>query len=186
MSLTEIEILDPICIAEVAPLSVYVHFPWCVSKCPYCDFNSHAVRGAIPDREYVDALEKDLEIQLQSAPTGVSARTVSSIFLGGGTPSLFSPKSIEKVINILRANLSIAPDAEITMEANPATIERGSFIEYATAGINRVSLGAQSFSLSALKSLGRVHIPEDTYRAAEELHRAGIGNFNLDYPGKMY
>jgi len=180
MSLTEIEILDPICIAEVAPLSVYVHFPWCVSKCPYCDFNSHAVRGAIPDREYVDALEKDLEIQLQSAPTGVSARTVSSIFLGGGTPSLFSPKSIEKVINILRANLSIAPDAEITMEANPATIERGSFIEYATAGINRVSLGAQSFSLSALKSLGRVHIPEDTYRAAEELHRAGIGNFNLD------
>ncbi len=180
MSLIETEILDPVCISEATPLSVYVHFPWCVSKCPYCDFNSHAVRGALPDRAYVDALGQDLEIQLQSAPTGVSTRTVSSIFLGGGTPSLFSPKSIEKVLNILRANLNLATDIEITMEANPATIERGSFIEYAAAGINRVSLGAQSFSLSALKSLGRVHVPEDTRRAAEELHRAGIGNFNLD------
>lgn len=180
MSLIETEILDPVCIAEVTPLSVYVHFPWCISKCPYCDFNSHAVRGTLPDRAYVDALENDLEIQLQSAPTDVSVRTVSSIFLGGGTPSLFSPKSIEQVLNTLKKNLNLAADIEITMEANPATIERGSFIDYAAAGINRVSLGAQSFSLSALKSLGRVHVPEDTRRAAEELHRAGIGNFNLD------
>jgi putative oxygen-independent coproporphyrinogen III oxidase len=180
VQLAQTQLLDSVCIAEQTPLSVYVHFPWCVSKCPYCDFNSHTLRGALPDRAYVDSLRLDLENQLHAAPVDISGRAVSSIFLGGGTPSLFPPESLAAVIEMIREALPVENDAEITMEANPATIERGAFKDYAAVGVNRVSLGAQSFSLVALKTLGRIHSPQDTRRAAEELQRAGINNFNLD------
>ncbi len=162
------------------PLGVYVHFPWCVSKCPYCDFNSHALRGELPESGYVAALQRDIETHLNSAPTDFATREVVSVFLGGGTPSLFSPTAIGQVLDGLRTKLRLAADVEVTMEANPATIERGRFAEYRAAGVNRVSLGAQSFSLSALKALGRIHTPAETRLAAEELHAAGIDNFNID------
>ncbi|MEY3466059.1 MAG: hypothetical protein RL603_1658 [Pseudomonadota bacterium] len=168
---------------------VYVHFPWCVRKCPYCDFNSHAVRDeGIPETAYVDALLADLESQLD--PQGAllqsggahafASRRIASVFLGGGTPSLFSPAAIARVLEGLRARLSFEADVEVTLEANPGTIERGRFAEYAAAGVNRVSLGAQTFSAQALLALGRIHAAEDTQRAAEELHAAGLSNFNLD------
>jgi putative oxygen-independent coproporphyrinogen III oxidase len=161
------------------PLSVYVHFPWCVSKCPYCDFNSHALREVLPEDRYVEALIEDLHMQVPRVTRG-APRPVISVFMGGGTPSLFSPAAIARVIDALRASLPMAPDAEITLEANPATVERGRFAEYRAAGINRVSLGAQSFDAVALKALGRIHKVEDVHRAAEELHACGLANFNLD------
>ena len=172
------------------PLGVYVHFPWCVSKCPYCDFNSHAVKDAVPERQYLDALRRDLAHQLASpmaqdarlgaAPGAAAPRPVRSVFLGGGTPSLFSPQAIGEVLAMLRAALPFAPDAEITMEANPGTIERGRFAEYAAAGVNRVSLGAQSFDDAMLRRLGRIHAADETRAAAAELHAAGLADFNLD------
>jgi len=165
---------------ECVPLAVYVHFPWCVSKCPYCDFNSHTLRGELPELAYVEALERDLQAQLASAPVGVAEREVTSIFLGGGTPSLFSPQAIGRVLQSLRTHLRFAASVEITMEANPATIERGRFAEYAAAGVNRVSLGAQSFAADSLKALGRIHTPAETCLAADELHAVGLHNFNLD------
>jgi putative oxygen-independent coproporphyrinogen III oxidase len=158
------------------PLSLYLHFPWCVRKCPYCDFNSYALNGELAEAAYVDALRRDLE---QQAPQ-VQGREIISIFMGGGTPSLFSPDSIAAVLEAARANLTFAGDVEVTMEANPGTIERGRFAEYRAAGINRVSLGAQSFNAERLKILGRIHSPAETQRAAEELHSAGVANFNLD------
>ncbi|HXC60573.1 MAG TPA: radical SAM family heme chaperone HemW [Steroidobacteraceae bacterium] len=158
------------------PLSLYVHFPWCVSKCPYCDFNSHALRDALPEARYVEALLADLATQ---APR-VRGREIGSVFLGGGTPSLFSPDALAGLMRQLRTLLSFAPDVEVTLEANPATVERGRFAEYAAAGINRVSLGAQSFDGETLRVLGRIHKPQDVFRAAEELHAAGVSNFNLD------
>ncbi|MCE2873611.1 MAG: radical SAM family heme chaperone HemW, partial [Xanthomonadales bacterium] len=161
------------------PFGVYVHFPWCVSKCPYCDFNSHALKDAVPERQYLDALRRDLEHQLAS-PLAQDTRSVVSVFLGGGTPSLFSPQAIGEVLAMLRAALPFAPDVEITMEANPGTIERGRFTEYAAAGVNRVSLGAQSFDDAQLRKLGRIHAADETRIAAAELHAAGLANFNLD------
>jgi putative oxygen-independent coproporphyrinogen III oxidase len=157
-------------------LGVYVHFPWCVSKCPYCDFNSHALRDALPEEPYLDALQADLAVQ---APR-FSGRAVTSVFLGGGTPSLFSPPLIARVLGLLHQYLTMAPDAEVTLEANPATVERGRFAGYRDAGVTRVSLGAQSFDPVALSALGRIHVPADVARAAEELHAAGLSNFNLD------
>jgi putative oxygen-independent coproporphyrinogen III oxidase len=162
------------------PLSVYVHFPWCVSKCPYCDFNSHALREALPEDRYVDTLIEDLRVQAARANSQHAQRQVISVFMGGGTPSLFSPRAIARVIDALRATLPLSADAEITLEANPATVERGRFTEYRAAGINRVSLGAQSFDPRALKALGRIHRVEDVHRAAAELHGCGLTNFNLD------
>lgn len=162
------------------PFGVYVHFPWCVSKCPYCDFNSHALRGELPESAYVAALQRDIASHVSSSPIDLASREVVSVFLGGGTPSLFSPDAIGQVLDSLRKKLHLAADVEVTMEANPATIERGRFAEYKAAGINRVSLGAQSFSLSALKALGRIHTPDETRLAAEELHAAGVDNFNID------
>ena len=168
---------------------VYVHFPWCVRKCPYCDFNSHARPGDdVPEETYVAALLADLDAQLDpqaalltgGGEVAVASREVASIFLGGGTPSLFSPRAIARVLEGLRAKLRFAADIEITMEANPGTLERGRFADYAAAGVNRVSLGAQTFSSSALTTLGRIHSPADTQRAAEELHAVGLDNFNLD------
>jgi oxygen-independent coproporphyrinogen-3 oxidase len=158
------------------PLSLYVHFPWCVSKCPYCDFNSHAVKGSIPRDEYVEALLIDLE---QDLPL-VWGRPVHSVFFGGGTPSLFSASQIERVISGLRCLLQLSPDAEITLEANPGTTEHDSFAAYRDAGVNRVSLGAQSFSDEFLTRIGRIHGRVEVDRAVESVHSSGIENFNLD------
>ena len=160
----------------IPPLSLYLHFPWCVRKCPYCDFNSYTLHGELGEERYVKVLEQD--IQQQSVD--VTGREVTSIFLGGGTPSLFSPAAIARVLEAARKHLQLAPDVEVTMEANPGTIEHGRFAEYRAAGINRVSLGAQTFDPRRLEALGRIHSPEETRRAAEELHTAGIENFNLD------
>jgi oxygen-independent coproporphyrinogen-3 oxidase len=163
-------------VLSIPPLSLYVHFPWCVRKCPYCDFNSYTLHGELDERRYVDALESDLEAQ--AAETG--GREVVSIFFGGGTPSLFSPSSISRVIERARRHLRLAADAEVTMEANPGALERGRFAEYRAAGITRVSLGAQTFDERRLAVLGRIHSPDETRRAAAELHAAGLDNFNLD------
>jgi putative oxygen-independent coproporphyrinogen III oxidase len=176
------------------PLALYVHFPWCVSKCPYCDFNSHALRGALPEADYLQSLIEDLDRQLDPegpllggpSPGGPShgvalaGRPVVSVFMGGGTPSLFSPDAIGRLLEALRRRLPFAPDAEVTLEANPGTIERGRFAGYAAAGVTRVSLGAQSFDAARLATLGRIHSPGDTRAAAAELHAAGLDNFNLD------
>jgi putative oxygen-independent coproporphyrinogen III oxidase len=161
---------------SVPPLSLYVHFPWCVRKCPYCDFNSYTLHGEFDERRYVDALERDLEAQA----VDVRGREVVSIFFGGGTPSLFSPEAIGRVIAAARLHLTLAKDVEVTMEANPGAIERGKFGEYRAAGLTRVSLGAQSFDPLRLQALGRIHSPDETRRAASELHAAGLDNFNLD------
>lgn len=158
------------------PLSLYVHFPWCVRKCPYCDFSSYALREPLPESRYLDALEQDLAAQAPEA----AGRQIGSIFFGGGTPSLFAPATIGRLLERARAALRIEPDAEITLEANPGTVERGRFAEYAAVGVNRVSLGAQSFDAGQLAVLGRIHSPQETRLAAEELHAAGLGNFNLD------
>jgi len=158
------------------PLSLYLHFPWCVRKCPYCDFNSYTLNGQLQEAGYLEALERDLETQ---APE-VAGREVISVFMGGGTPSLFPPSAIDRVLAAARRHLTFASDVEVTMEANPGTIERGRFAEYRAAGVNRVSLGAQSFDTRTLQVLGRIHSPDETRRAAEELHAAGLTNFNLD------
>jgi putative oxygen-independent coproporphyrinogen III oxidase len=158
------------------PLSLYVHFPWCVRKCPYCDFNSYTLSGELGEAAYVQRLARDLAAQ---APA-VAGRAVRSVFFGGGTPSLFSPRAIGAVLEAAGRELILAPDAEITLEANPGTIERGAFAEYRAAGVTRVSVGAQSFDAQILTALGRIHSPQETRRAAEELHAAGLDNFNLD------
>jgi putative oxygen-independent coproporphyrinogen III oxidase len=158
------------------PLALYVHFPWCVRKCPYCDFNSYALQGELPQEPYLARLAQDLA---QQAPL-VAGREVESVFLGGGTPSLFPAEAIAQVLQTARGLLRFAADAEVTLEANPGTVERGAFAEYRAAGVNRVSLGAQSFAARTLVALGRIHSPAETCRAAEELHAAGLGNFNLD------
>ena len=157
-------------------LALYVHMPWCVRKCPYCDFNSHQLKSGQPDASYIDALIRDFDIE---APR-VKGRRIDSVFFGGGTPSLFQPEQFAGLIRALKQRIAFAPDAEITLEANPGTIERGRFAGYADAGINRVSLGAQSFDARALKVLGRIHSADDTHRAVEELKAAKLENFNLD------
>lgn len=162
------------------PLGVYLHFPWCVSKCPYCDFNSHALRGSLPEQAYVDALCADLRAQVERHAPFLQGRSVTSLFLGGGTPSLFSPSAIGRVLQAVRDELSVASTAEITLEANPGTIERGRFAEYAAVGVNRVSVGAQTFDAARLRLLGRVHSPTETASALAELHDAGLNNFNID------
>ena len=163
---------------ETPPLSLYLHFPWCVRKCPYCDFNSYTLSGALPEAAYLQALTRDLSEQ--AALPQVAGRSLTSIFMGGGTPSLFSPAAIGRVLEQARELIVFAPDIEITLEANPGTIERGRFAEYAAAGVNRVSLGAQSFGAQQLEVLGRIHSSAETVLAAEELHAAGLDNFNLD------
>ena len=168
------------------PLGLYLHFPWCVSKCPYCDFNSHALREDVPGRDvvpeaaYIESLQRDLAHQLETQAALIGDRRIDSIFMGGGTPSLFSPAAIGRLLEFVERSIGIAPQAEITLEANPGTIERGRFAEYASAGGNRVSLGAQSFDADALRELGRIHSPDETRVAAAELHAAGLTNFNLD------
>jgi oxygen-independent coproporphyrinogen-3 oxidase len=159
------------------PLALYVHLPWCVRKCPYCDFNSHALPAAgLPERAYLAALLDDLD----ASAAEVAGREVVSVFFGGGTPSLFSPASIGAVLDRLAARLAVAPGLEVTLEANPGTVEHGAFAGYRTAGVNRVSLGAQSFGDASLVALGRIHAAGETVAAVEEIHAAGIDNFNLD------
>lgn len=157
-------------------LAIYVHLPWCVRKCPYCDFNSHAAPERIPEQTYVTALLTDLDADLDLA----AGRSVTSVFLGGGTPSLFGTDAIARLLTGLSARLPFAADVEITMEANPGTVEHGRFEGYAAAGVNRVSLGAQSFDAARLKVLGRIHGPEEICIAVSELRAASITNFNLD------
>src|SRR5512146_111833 len=163
-------------VLEPPPLALYVHFPWCVRKCPYCDFNSYTLHGELEERRYVEALQRDLEGQAPEA----AGREVISVFLGGGTPSLFSPSAVALLLDCARRHLALAADAEVTLEANPGTIERGRFAEYRAAGVTRVSLGAQSFDDARLAALGRIHSAEETRRAAAELHAAGLDNFNID------
>jgi oxygen-independent coproporphyrinogen-3 oxidase len=158
------------------PLALYLHMPWCVRKCPYCDFNSHQLKSKHPDRAYIDALIDDFERELPL----VEGRSIETVFFGGGTPSLFAPEEIARLLQSLRQRIEFAANAEITLEANPGTIERGRFAGYRDAGINRVSLGAQTFSPRALERLGRIHSPDDTLRAVDELRTAELDNFNLD------
>ncbi len=158
------------------PLALYIHFPWCVQKCPYCDFNSHELKKGLDEKIYIDALISDLEQELPL----FWGRSISSIFMGGGTPSLFSPESIDRLLSALRARLTFTADIEITMEANPGTIELGKFREFSSAGINRLSIGVQSFNDEKLKILGRIHGRKEAIRAAELAHDANFSSFNLD------
>ena len=161
---------------SLPPLTLYIHFPWCVQKCPYCDFNSHELKTSLDETRYINALISDLEQELPL----FWGRSISSIFMGGGTPSLFSPESIDQLLSALRARISFAPDIEITMEANPGTIELGKFKEFSSAGINRLSIGIQSFSDDKLTSLGRIHGRKEAIRAAELAHDADFNSFNID------
>ena len=149
--------------AAQPPLSLYIHIPWCLKKCPYCDFNSHEKRGELPEAEYIDALVADLEASLPR----VWGRPVHTIFIGGGTPSLFAAGSIDRLLAAVRARLPVDPDAEITMEANPGTFEAARFAGYRAAGVNRLSIGVQSFDDAKLAALGRVHGADEARRALE-------------------
>ena len=162
--------------AELPPLSLYIHIPWCVQKCPYCDFNSHALKGEVPHLEYVQHLLQDLE---QDLPL-TAGREVRTIFIGGGTPSLLSSHAMQTLMDGVRARLPLAADAEITMEANPGTVEADRFSGYQAAGINRISIGVQSFSPQKLERLGRIHGPQEAKRAAELAAALGLRSFNLD------
>jgi putative oxygen-independent coproporphyrinogen III oxidase len=157
-------------------LALYVHMPWCVRKCPYCDFNSHQLKSAAPDASYIDALIRDFDTELPR----LRGRRIDTVFFGGGTPSLFQPEDFSRLLGALRQRIAFAQDVEVTLEANPGTIERGRFAGYRDAGINRVSLGAQTFEPRALKILGRIHSADDTHRAVAELRAAKLDNFNLD------
>ena len=158
------------------PLSLYVHLPWCVRKCPYCDFNSHAAKGALPFDEYVDALIRDLDHDLPL----VWGRVVNSVFFGGGTPSLFPPEAIDRFLQAASARLRFAPGLEITLETNPGTAEHGRFDRYLAAGVNRLSFGIQSFDDEALRRLDRIHDSAEAERAVKLAQDAGYDNFNLD------
>jgi oxygen-independent coproporphyrinogen-3 oxidase len=161
--------------AALPPLSLYVHIPWCMKKCPYCDFNSHERRGDVPEAQYVDALIADLEFALPS----IWGRRVDTVFFGGGTPSLFSASAIDRILAAVRARVPLSPDAEITLEANPGTFERHKFSDFKAAGINRLSLGVQSFDPRFLAALGRVHDDQEA-RAAGQAALTIFGNVNFD------
>ncbi|URG53431.1 radical SAM family heme chaperone HemW [Pectobacterium quasiaquaticum] len=161
---------------KLPPLSLYIHIPWCVQKCPYCDFNSHALKGDVPHQEYVDHLLADLDADLPLA----SGRELHSIFIGGGTPSLLSAEAMQALLDGVRARIPLTPDAEITMEANPGTVEADRFSGYQRAGINRISIGVQSFDPQKLTRLGRIHGPDDARRAAHLATGLGLRSFNLD------
>ena len=162
-------------LSALPPLSLYVHLPWCLKKCPYCDFNSHEVAAEMPEQRYIDALIADLESSLPL----IWGRTVQSIFIGGGTPSLFSPKAIDRLLADIRARLRLTPDCEITLEANPGTFEKDRFRAFRSAGVTRLSIGVQSFDDRHLKTLGRVHDRAQAIAAVEEAAQA-FDTFNLD------
>ena len=159
------------------PLSLYIHIPWCVKKCPYCDFNSHKSPGILPEQNYVNALLTDLQWDLQRFPC---TRLVDSIFIGGGTPSLFSADAFEILFRGLKKLLTFANTIEITMEANPGTVEHHRFQDYRALGINRLSLGIQSFNPKHLQALGRIHDDQQAHRAIENARHAGFDNINID------
>lgn len=161
--------------AAPPPLALYVHIPWCIRKCPYCDFNSHEKRGEVPEAQYVEALIADLEFALPS----IWGRRFASVFFGGGTPSLFSPEAIDRILAAVRARVPLAPDAEITLEANPGTFEQVKFAGFRAAGVNRLSLGVQSFNPAHLRALGRVHDEREARTAAAAALEI-FGNVNLD------
>jgi len=161
--------------AALPPLALYVHIPWCLRKCPYCDFNSHEAKGEAPEASYVEALVADLELALPS----IWSRRVFSVFIGGGTPSLFSAAAIDRLLAAIRARVPLEPGAEVTLEANPGTFEREKFAGYRDAGVNRLSLGIQSFDPQHLKDIGRVHDADEARRAADAA-LAIFGNVNFD------
>ncbi|AIR59457.1 radical SAM family heme chaperone HemW [Cedecea neteri] len=162
--------------ANLPPLSLYIHIPWCVQKCPYCDFNSHALKGDVPHDEYVSHLLRDLDRDVALA----QGREVKTIFIGGGTPSLLSSEAMQTLLDGVRSRLKLADDAEITMEANPGTVEADRFVGYQKAGVNRISIGVQSFSEPKLKRLGRIHDAGEAKRAANLASGLGLRSFNLD------
>ncbi|MDO6443561.1 radical SAM family heme chaperone HemW [Marinobacter sp. 2_MG-2023] len=160
----------------IPPLSLYIHVPWCVRKCPYCDFNSHAIQSDLPESAYLTALLEDLDQDLAFS----SGRAIETVFIGGGTPSLMSGGFYSKLFKGLSERLTFAKDAEITLEANPGTLEEGRFEAFREAGINRLSIGVQSFNPAHLKSLGRIHDSAAAHRAIDTARKAGFDNFNLD------
>jgi oxygen-independent coproporphyrinogen-3 oxidase len=162
-------------LAALPPLSLYIHWPWCVRKCPYCDFNSHEAKGPVPEQEYLDALRADLE---QSLPL-IWGRKIHTVFIGGGTPSLMSAAALDRLLSDVRTLLPLEINAEITMEANPGTFEAEKFKSYRASGINRLSIGIQSFNGRHLQALGRIHDENEARRAVEIAH-ANFDNFNLD------
>lgn len=158
------------------PLSLYIHFPWCVKKCPYCDFNSHTLKNDLPEEDYIDLLIADLNNDLAK----IKPRSLVSIFMGGGTPSLFSSLAIERLLTAIESLIEFQSDIEITLEANPGTVEYERFAGYRNAGVNRLSIGIQSFQTEKLKSLGRIHGSQEALKAVEAAQKAGFTNFNLD------
>ncbi len=162
---------------ELPPLSLYIHIPWCIKKCPYCDFNSHSVRdNTVPEKRYIDALLADL---IQEVPD-CWGRSISSVFIGGGTPSLFSPEALDRLLSGVRALTNLLPETEITMEANPGTFEQHKFSEFYSLGINRLSIGIQSFQAKFLKALGRVHTDKEAKQSVDIARLAGFKRLNLD------
>lgn len=161
---------------SLPPLSLYIHFPWCLRKCPYCDFNSHATQAALPEAAYLQALLADLAHELPR----IGERPLISIYCGGGTPSLFSPHTIQQLLDAIRARCCLAPDIEITLEANPGAADVARFAGYRAAGVNRLSIGVQSFQDRALQRLGRIHHGEAARQAVEAAIAAGFQNFNID------
>lgn len=162
--------------ANLPPLSLYIHIPWCVQKCPYCDFNSHALKGEVPHDDYVQHLLADLDKNVAMA----QGREITTIFIGGGTPSLLSGPAMQTLLDGVRARLAVRDDAEITMEANPGTVEADRFVYYQRAGVNRISIGVQSFDQAKLTRLGRIHGPDEAKRAALLARSLGLRSFNLD------
>jgi oxygen-independent coproporphyrinogen-3 oxidase len=160
----------------VIPLSLYVHLPWCVKKCPYCDFNSHQVGDTIPEQSYVEALLRDLEQDLPA----IWGRRIHSVFIGGGTPSLFSGQAIQQLLSGLRARLAITPLIEISLEANPGTVDEAHFAAYRQAGVNRLSIGVQSFDSAQLTRIGRIHDAQQAHRAVAVARQSGFDNLNID------
>jgi len=159
------------------PLSLYIHFPWCIRKCPYCDFNSHTIKDSLPEIDYIDALLKDLAIDLERFE---EIRPLQSIFMGGGTPSLFSAQQLQRLLVGVERLIPFVDDIEITLEANPGTFESEKFADYRSVGINRLSIGIQSFHDRHLQRLGRIHSAQEAVRAVEIAQQAGFENFNLD------
>ncbi|GEK15837.1 radical SAM family heme chaperone HemW [Aliivibrio fischeri] len=162
------------------PLSLYIHIPWCIQKCPYCDFNSHALKAEIPEAQYISALIDDLDTDLARYDMQSEPRKLHSIFIGGGTPSLITAPEIKRLLSEVEKRLPFADDIEITMEANPGTVEAGRFVEYRQAGVNRISIGVQSFQQEKLEKLGRIHGKDEAIRAAHLAHEAQLNSFNLD------
>lgn len=161
-------------------LGLYIHIPWCVQKCPYCDFNSHALKGDIPEQLYIDALLEDLDTDIAKYRDSVSTRELTSIFIGGGTPSLISASEIARLLQGVEARIPFADNIEVTMEANPGTIEAERFAKYVEAGVTRISIGVQSFEQEKLERLGRIHGQDEAVNAAKLAHQIGLNSFNLD------